>query len=110
MSEKKHTPGPWEAEPVMSDDALDICLVNPVIPIEETGWPVLLASVYHGQGVSEGEAIANACLVAAAPDLLAACEAVVGLCDKNGGIECRGNSDQIRLMFAAIKKAKGTNS
>lgn len=111
MSEKlNHTKGPWEAESVMSDAALDICLVHPVVPVEETGWPVLLASVYHGQGVSEAEAVANARLIAAAPDLLAACEAVVDLCDKNGWIECRGNSDQIRIMFAAIEKAKGTNS
>lgn len=79
MSETKHTPGPWVAEPVMQDLSLDICLDY---QIPGAGNPVTIGFA-HGQdddsgpdrytgpgSISSSQAEANARLMAAAPDLL----------------------------------------
>lgn len=63
MSEQKHTPGPWEAGPV-SDARIGI--------YSEHGYRV--ATVHDFNGYTENEA--NAFLIAAAPELLAALRAV----------------------------------
>lgn len=77
MSKTIFTPGPWTAEAIMSDEKHDICLVNPNKPVSETGWPVVIASVYSDNdehGIGKAEADANARLITAAPELLeAAC-------------------------------------
>ena len=49
----------------------------------------------------------DANLIAAAPDLYAACNGILELCDKDGRIECKGNSCQILAIVAALKKARG---
>ena len=94
----QHTPGPWEyraAGPrsanwtVVAGDKMRVCLVPPR---------------FHGAGRSDG--CANAALIAAAPDLLAACEASIKHCsfcqvDKTCYLEAHN------LARAAIAKAKG---
>jgi hypothetical protein len=105
MSETKHTPGPWRAEAVMSDDKHDICIVNPVKPTGETGWPIVLASVYFDHtepNISKAEADANAQLIAAAPELLEALIKVVAIADRR--------TDEFDSALAAIAKAKGIKS
>lgn len=103
----KHTPGPWEARCIESQEwAIDAPNGDPTIGY--SSWTAL-ASVYGSNDFRrEGEAVAeaNARLIAAAPELLAAC---AGLLDalrtsgvSNGAI--RFAEDQAR---AAIAKAEG---
>jgi len=73
LAKGSHTPGPWTVECVCGDDPHDIC--GPDRPGE--GSPNLLASVAYDDDdplphLSLAEANANARLIAAAPDLLAA--------------------------------------
>ena len=56
---------------------------------------------YH---LSNDEALANARLIAAAPDLLAALELLM-----NGWISITTSSDTLEIAFAAINKARGTS-
>lgn len=71
----KHTPGPWATESVNSEALHDI-IADYQVPGD--GFPTLLAMVFsddEGDGpISCDEASANARLIAAAPDLLAACK------------------------------------
>lgn len=104
MSEK-HTPGPWEAS------RWRVCKLEPLKVICDTA---------HNQRTRTPENEANAKLIAAAPDLLAACEAgeralteIVEaiqefLAEIGGGkwtyiLERTGVIDQLR---AAIQRAK----
>lgn len=81
-----HTPGPWRAEKgcrrglayVMSGD-------------------VAICRCYEGDDL-----MANAGLIAAAPDLLAACKQAVL------DVEERGASSLMQMLKAAIAKAEGT--
>ncbi len=85
-----HTPGPWERIPswpprIMAPDG------------------VAITDVFTGRQNHENEA--NASLIAAAPDLLAACEAAMKLWDRHETIApTQGEADLVR---AAIAKAKG---
>lgn len=70
-----HTPGPWAVEDVNSEHMHDIILDYQV---PNAGFPNLVASVYFDEDndgpISMHEASANARLIAASPDLLAACK------------------------------------
>ena len=94
MSNAKHTPGPWVVHDRwyigtpgegMRTHAEVKCCVN--VPASD-----------HEQHE------ANACLIAAAPDLLAACEAVV---EQDGFVGSALMRKRIEEMKAAIAKAKG---
>jgi hypothetical protein len=64
-----HTPGPWECEHMHTA----ICKQSQT-----------LARVYHGEGRTHAENVANANLIAAAPDLLAALREIRGeLCRRH---------------------------
>lgn len=69
MSE--HTKGPWIQEPAMSSAAHDRAIL-------QVGGFTVIAQV---PGKIQSEAIANARLIAAAPDLLEACEAQLRVID-----------------------------
>lgn len=91
----KHTPGPWE---VRYDDQLDH-----IFTVGE--HPRRIANIFGGvcgQNDSDLENQANARLVAAAPDLLAACKRYLRAMDEYGHPD---KTD--RLMRAAIEKATG---
>jgi hypothetical protein len=99
MSGVKHTPGPWGI-------AISISNLGFVEVRDKDGLGKnILASVggnclshHAGSPVMPDEALANARLVAAAPDLLAACEAALkGVLDP----------DARKQMKAAVAKAKG---
>lgn len=73
MAELSHTPGPWKTEPVMDELATDICLDY---RIPGAGDPICIAFA-HGPdeddepgSITKEQAIANAKLMAAAPELL----------------------------------------
>ncbi len=101
----KHTPGPW---------ALDRSGVKVLDPREKSEY--VLANV-HGASIRELEA--NARLIAAAPDLLEALEALVGenrpltsLCihdgeDAFGRVKGTWSVEAQRKAVAALAKAKG---
>ncbi|MFO0447419.1 MAG: hypothetical protein ACK52I_01800 [Pseudomonadota bacterium] len=89
MSETKHTPGPWKRS---------------YRNITANG--VIVARVLPAEGGPEQEA-ANARLIAAAPDLLAACEAVERWWNEHA-IEGTPETDAFcTLARAAIAAAKG---
>lgn len=87
MTKHKHTPGPWDVE---HDTEI----------IAAEGQRIAEADTRSINFVN-GEATANAHLIAAAPDLLAALEAVQ--IDGTVRCGCRG----CVLARAAIKKARG---
>lgn len=111
MSE--HTPGPWR----VSEN-------NHNILSDHTGdRPVLIGTAFHDlnkfsrgitNDIEHDECHANARLIAAAPELLAACIESLGLMDNaaDGVEEFGGNSTEVvdpvkNMLSAAIAKAKG---
>lgn len=112
MPETKHTPGPWCVENVNSEHDHDICLGYDV---PKAGSPILLASVYfdeeHDGPITQRQANWNAKLIAAAPDLLAACQLWdQGFTDGEQFTEgqfVKWVNDNRRAARAAIAKALG---
>lgn len=109
MSEVKHTPGPWVLEYFGADG------------IERKDAQTVVAS-YEGRHGENGEAIAevfrwaagnnsphpearaNADLIAAAPDLLAACKSAANLLHRLGGAN---HDPEYSELLAAIAAACG---
>ena len=88
-----HTPGPWTFE-IPENPRLRWCLRAP--PGSELTF---VGSVFPGDSDTEEgeESRANGYLLAAAPDLLAACEAAIEYFD----------DDALELLVAAVDKARG---
>jgi len=96
-----HTKGPWEVDSVLSEGLHDIVLGY---QIPEVGNPITLAFVHfdeeEGPGrISLSEAEANARLIAAAPDLLEACQDALAAIPERSPIR--------PMILAAIAKATG---
>ena len=91
----KHTPGPWEAVNGPEDTYY----------VEECGQRGIVAEVLHI--CTDEWTDANASLIAAAPDLLAALRDLVDDCESANG--CMGNEHKIDTdeARAAIAKAEG---
>ena len=82
-----HTPGPWKFEDEYVRDASGDIIADP----------------YTMPTADSGDAMeANAILIAAAPDLLAACKSLISTLEECG-VECLG----MGLTRAAIAKATG---
>lgn len=105
MSNIKHTPGPWQAKKNGDINAVGVGKVCRVGRDWDIGDPCI-----------EWTSPADATLCAAAPDLLAACEAYTAnpnRCDRFHCGDAReadcpcGVDDHMRAMRAAIAKAKG---
>jgi hypothetical protein len=98
---KEHTPGSWFAAPDTTNN-------NGDYGIWTDDGPFNIATV-HGSGNSQ--ALANAAMIAAAPDLLAACEGMIDLCKtlllKDCGFYSPDNNGYIQTARWAIAKAKG---
>lgn len=75
MSEKpQHTPGPWKVErvPIQSSGGSNTCFkIEPVGACIYDDWRP------RDKGITEEKNVANANLIAAAPDLLHACRAAL---------------------------------
>lgn len=69
MSIRKHTPGPW------------ICTNYGMI---ECSSGEIIATTHSNGFQADGEEDANGCLIAAAPDLLEACQAIAALVNGQG--------------------------
>lgn len=91
MSEAKFTPGPWEAG--RADTRTESTVYGKWI----YAGNMYLAMVQEN---SDADTMANARLIAAAPDLLAACEALYD--DQRGPL-----TEAMKMAEAAIKKARG---
>jgi hypothetical protein len=93
MSEHKHTPGPWVLDETSPTSRR--IYANEVDRRNEQ----ILATVSAHQWYEEG--LANARLIAAAPDLLAACEKLAAIEDVQDVNDARD------MARAAIAKVKG---
>lgn len=103
MSEVKHTPGPWEAE---GTSILSRYAVFPATIVCDVGTRNEAFGIKDAQAVRE----ANARLIAAAPDLLHACESLLCEVDRRCGGKCDGDSSLVSAADAArsaISKATG---
>lgn len=102
MADTNHTPGPWRVE-------------------ESWGAPCIqakkrpVATVLYHNGSEDPDVEANARLIAAAPDLLAAAEAAAAACDCTNGLIVTGATPFLEYgpcpkcatLRAAIAKARG---
>jgi len=94
----KHTPGPWETGAMITR-----------VEVWPEGWnaPFCVADCGRNTGPEE-ERCANAALISAAPDLLAACEVAFDLTDKWKRTEHGADFFEVdRVLRAAIAKARG---
>jgi hypothetical protein len=100
MNELKHTPGPWEAVQNNPDSDLTYTIMaanQPIADVYESG------TAEHNQ---ESEDTHNARLIAAAPELLAACKGAIAELNTywKGDYAGRPLASELR---AAIAKAEG---
>lgn len=93
----KHTLGPWDVEATPSSDLHYIRMIWSATAGE-------VARVRVGPILEQDEALANARLIAAAPELLAALEYVME--DEPNGVP-RASSACRKVVAAAIAKARG---
>lgn len=103
-----HTPGPWiirsrgeNADPVTLEAPEHIVLPH-TFKEQTEGMTEVVAFV---------DAEANARVVAAAPDLLAACEAVMNISTyfEHGCFPSTSLVDALKLVRTSVAKAKGVN-
>lgn len=104
MNTAKHTPGPWRTNDHGVKNMTDI--------VCDTGAVAHVARWYQGEAGDANENAANATLIAASPDLLAACEAAEQRLVNTQG-ECSGCAVAgmelctLCRVRAAIRKATG---
>lgn len=96
----KHTPGPWLVEQGERTDADNIDVISP--DGRDDPWTVAVAIGSCGPG---GCTIANARLIAAAPDLLEALTSIADQLERVG--DSRKDAPFIEAARAAIAKAEG---
>lgn len=91
--EAKHTPGPWRTGGANR------------LMVYANGWAVADAKIFHPHTDAD-QAEANAALIAAAPDLLAACKAALDLLTTLGKHDATTGD----ALEAAIARAEGRNA
>ena len=105
MNELKTTPGPWlrNGDFVFAlDETQTVNRMSLLVSAEYVNWDTKRPAL-------ESESVANAALIAAAPELYAALEALFA-CDMEHVLMFDGKEDQvaaIQLARAALKKARG---
>ena len=104
----KHTPGPWHLE--KDHDGVFTAIGEPIAIVggEETGEQVRFTigrTCDYGPHGDE-QTTANAQLIAAAPDLLAACEAALMQFEENASYD-EADGYVVRQLQSAIAKARG---
>ena len=101
MNQAKHTPGPWLVTPNFPKGMTTVCQHT------GTGWKPVADC--HAAGRDDVECAANATLICAAPDLLAALLAIVNEAGPKFGLD-DGPGTINRMAYAArqaIAKAGG---
>lgn len=91
-----HTPGPWRVGQ----------MADSVVAEDGTNLARSIGPYSRGGGAPHDERAANAKLIAAAPDLLAACRAAVA----SGGLEGANLTNALSRCRAAVEKATGGHS
>lgn len=104
MDTQKHTPGPWRVEHTgdYADDPVKVVKI-----CYPDGQQRHLAKVYDCYLPGDGDGDANARLIAAAPDMLAALEAMRDAWDMEGRESVRARGEAMTAIRAAIAKARG---
>lgn len=97
MSETAHTPGPWQVLSPYTNR-----MVFPIGGPEDQDGNCSILGEVQSQGGSDETCSANARLIAAAPELLEACEAIADLANGQGRLNLIMVAGQAR---AAIAKA-----
>ena len=92
----KHTPGPWTT-------------TGPNIRADNDALVATVQDHWHDHKTPQGEKEANAQLMSAAPELLAACKEAVGQLECNCCSGCEGTCSWA-IVHNAIAKAEGTPS
>lgn len=96
QNQSKHTPGPWSISGIAGDNHIMARVGhNRQTVALITGWP----------GLSPEEHMATKSLIAAAPELLEACKALLPLADREDVADTW--SDEFNALAAAIAKAEG---
>jgi hypothetical protein len=106
MSAVKHTPGPWELEGDVEWVMDDAGGHRHLIIRAPDGWNVALVQADE----DDEEQVANARLIVAAPDLLAALRALVWQIDRDDSVVWEDGSPAAAMLLdarAAIAKATG---
>lgn len=100
-----HTPGPWVVD--RSADGRTGTRITTAGPMfEGATLPMEVARITKSRGPA-GDYMANARLIAAAPQLLAALEALVARCDGAEGVRPDGHNMDTISAHAAIAAATG---
>ena len=94
----QHTPGPWTAQP--TGDRHTPAIVTSAK--RETGFTPWVCSI---QEVDIDTANATARLIAAAPDLLAACKAAIAQADANMTRFYSGRTPQAQAVYDQVARA-----
>jgi len=107
MNTQKHTPGPWTIENCKNDDGSKFISINGQGP-----WGCWLADIQagsiNGKPTDVGPRhLANAHLIAAAPDLLAALKLAATTKEPDDKIERMIWIGRQKIILAAIAKAEG---
>ena len=75
----KHTPGPWKVDLISNFDGCDrenYCITAEIKPNDQ---PLCVVAEVYGNNWDAKQDKADAHLIAAAPDLLSACEACISM-------------------------------
>lgn len=103
QSEPKHTPGPWRVE--RSPNRKVLCVFGGA---EFDTWICGELQANNHTRIDTSECLANANLIAAAPDLLAELKSAVAILTENGKLVFDGvHGVAVNRMKAAIAKAEG---
>jgi hypothetical protein len=97
-----HTPTPWVAVTDTNTDPHTALVVTNAADKDRA-----MAIDCDRSGDDAEQDIANARLIAAAPDLLEACKMLDASCVLGGGVDLTKVSDAYMLARAAIRKAEG---
>lgn len=98
MNNAKHTPGPWEID--VDTRPVEVCTIYGVPPQGEDGQRFIYVRGAIGDwDATEETNLANAHLIAAAPELLEALKGVLRIADRK--------TDEFDAARAAIAKATG---
>lgn len=100
----EHTPGPWEPTFNPKRDNTEVCSIMDMGGDPDTGYVADVYRNYVGSKIPESEYQANARLIAAAPELLEALEAML---DERGALCREPENEAETIALAAIAKAKG---
>ena len=107
MTQPKHTPGPWHSGGIPNR--------APVI-YTAAGNPVAVLSTGYGRENDQRAAVTNAALIAAAPELLAACRALAATARTFRNVPKDQqewgplDDEALEAAFRAIDKAEGTGN